>query len=425
MRCLRLSLRPARREGVATASLRWVTQYSERNFNVEYDKHVTPADEDVSNLVTIPQLHKRKVVTSVASELNTSGVRSRAAMRIQAPVTNRVQAHLQEQIKKNNPSFHHFEMVDFAVPGVEGLWYYPFFFTPEEQRAAELDISPIFRDERVSMRVKNTCTIMRSSIPTAPTTAFKDVRHGWGDRNNPLIGRVGRRNLAHISTDTCEARKPNFVPLDACPGVAAAMDKVWRYFGEGQNSFPREGQFNGKAVDEWHPVLDRRPNLVRCSEWMEGTTGMNAHVKAPSFGNYIGIVNLHSSTVLQLCHKEEDMEEWQDDEVPDGAIRASKVVLHPGSLTILKHEARWAIPLGYSYEGQHIFRRNAWPKDYRCSLMFSHFSKAHPGDPTLQPEPSNKVSRQAAKDPDSPPARDPSRAGITDRATPPQQVSNM
>ena len=357
---------------------------SQNNYNNFYEPEIAPADEDVNHMHTVVKKERLRVMTTVPGEYASAGTRGRVSMQIHAPITNHNQAHLQQQIRLNNPAFHHFEMLDSVTPGaIEGLWYYPFFFDAKEQANLQGDIAPLFRDPQSVMRVKNTCTLMRGSHAAAPGKDMSTIRHGWGERNHPSLGRVGRRNVAHISTVECAARKQNFADISATPSVAAAMAKVWEVFGAQQNSFQGEGE-GGFGSTEWHPVLDRVPNLVRCSEWLEQTSGMNAHIKPAAFGNYIGIINLASSTVLQLCHDEDDVEAFTDEESPDG-LRASKVVLHPGSLTILKHSARWSIPCGYSYETQHIFRRNGWPKDYRSSLMFSHYSKTSPGVATTQP----------------------------------------
>eukprot|EP00659_Diplonema_papillatum_P016355 gene16355-25071_t len=384
-------------------------RYATQNTNFEFNPYVPAADEDNDFLHTPTNPHMYKVMTTVPRESSSVGTHARARTQWRTPVINHNQAHLQEQFAKTNPAFNHVQVLDTPCDdGVAGLWSYPFFFTQEEQTALQGEAAPLFRNEEHSVRVKNTYTHMRNTFASEAGGKVRNVRHGWAERNHPLISRVGRRNAVSLAAPAALQSLPptvrgKAVPLDpaTAPSTHAALQKVWEYFGGRPVSATAEAGSSGAKkrknrnapvqewhppldrppnfarwnerleptsgmnaspattnapVQEWHPSLDRPPNFARWNEWLEPTSGMNAHVKAREFGNYVGIVNLHAPVVLQLCHAEEGVEERYDEETPDGLAPATKLLLLPGSLTFLKYDARWRIPYGYSYEPQHAFR---------------------------------------------------------------------
>ena len=305
------------------------------------------------------------------------------------------QAQINEQTHLNESVANHYQIFDSPMEeGVAGVWNFPYFFNQEEQKKVQEELSPRFRDPNYSVQVKNTFTLMKNSrfvdgTGTDDSVRNSSLRHGWVERNHPAISHVGRRNLVHVSERNCEARKKNFLTFENLPAIRNMRDKVWTHFSSPR---PATRSWKGQSPQEWFPVLDRKPNLVRCSEWMEHTSGMNSHIKPPSFGNYICIVNLFTYGLLQLCHPDHQFHketEYYDTsrniEIPDGHLPATKIVLLPGSLTILKYDGRWLIPYGYSYEQDQIYRGSTFPKDYRVSLMFSHFSKTNPGMNSEEP----------------------------------------
>eukprot|EP01063_Lacrimia_lanifica_P012732 TRINITY_DN1941_c3_g1_i1.p1 TRINITY_DN1941_c3_g1~~TRINITY_DN1941_c3_g1_i1.p1 ORF type:complete len:447 (+),score=117.16 TRINITY_DN1941_c3_g1_i1:76-1341(+) len=386
----------------------------------DYSGHIPASDEDGDHMMTLVQPGKTKLRATVPGESMSNRAHKGHAVSWEPGIHNHNQAHLQDQIRKNDPSFSHVQILDCASEaGVEGLWHYPFFFSQNEARGLQGELQPLFRDPAVSVRVKNTATIMRNTFRTSRLNrkAGKVDSHAWEDRNAPGIAQVGRRNLVHIADATCSMQRPNFLHLSHTPAVAAAMDKVWGYFGAGAAAAGPDAAARG---GEFHPRLDRPPNLVRCSEWLETTSGMNAHVKKRAFGAYIGIINLHAPGVLQLCHPAGSVDWRVDEETPDGQTPATKVVLAPGSLTILKYAARWSIPYGYSYEDAHTFRLQTCPKDYRASLMFCHYDAAAPA--AAGPGGPVPAAQFAAPDAPLPAGRDPAYAGRSERVQPPPRT---
>eukprot|EP01064_Diplonema_japonicum_P008807 TRINITY_DN16248_c0_g2_i1.p1 TRINITY_DN16248_c0_g2~~TRINITY_DN16248_c0_g2_i1.p1 ORF type:complete len:407 (+),score=72.83 TRINITY_DN16248_c0_g2_i1:252-1472(+) len=383
-------------------SIRHMIRWANTNFDVS--KEYQTADEDVDHVLSVKQKHKLKLVTQVVGEDGSRAAWQRHAMTRETPLHNHNEAQVYEQIKKNDPSINVIEVLDTGVPdGVKGLWVYPFFLSPDEQRSLESETAPFFRNPDTSSRVKNTCTLMRNAHRDSDNPNWDSLRHGWRDRNHPSITHIGRRNVFHTCKKNCEARKKNFVDFTSTPEVSKLGDKIWEYFGpDSVQPKKQNSKWGSGEVQEWQPQLDRRPNLARGSEWLEATTGMNAHVKNKNFGNYVCIVNLHSTGVLHLCHPHGDSEVAVDEENPEGGTRVTKVVLHPGSLVVLKYDARWSIPTGYSYETQNIFRLNSWPKDYRTSLMFCHYSSSRPGNPAIKnarQTPTKKQGREKTMDP--------------------------
>eukprot|EP01060_Flectonema_neradi_P002906 TRINITY_DN11815_c0_g1_i2.p1 TRINITY_DN11815_c0_g1~~TRINITY_DN11815_c0_g1_i2.p1 ORF type:complete len:400 (+),score=32.98 TRINITY_DN11815_c0_g1_i2:40-1239(+) len=357
----------------------------------DYDQGAPPlADLDVDNSFTVNKIDQSKLITTVPGQSAHNGAWHDSKNILKVPIINHNQAQINEQTRINHTVASHYQLFDSPMEkGVAGVWSFPYFLSDAEQKGVQEDLAARFRDPRYSIRVKNTCTLMKNSRFVDGTGAdgrirSKSLRHGWIERNHPAISHIGRRNLVHVSTDDCEARKKSFLNFEDIPSIASINDKIWQSFSTPR---PATNAWSGSSPQEWFPVLDRKPNLVRCSEWLEHTSGMNHHIKAPSFGNYICIINLHTYGLLQLCHPDTQFRKRETEyydtrtnlEIPDGHLPATKLVLLPGSLTILKYDARWSIPYGYSYEQDQIFRGSTFPKDYRVSLMFSHFSKSNPG----------------------------------------------
>ena len=439
-RCVGGVLLPCGGAASATASLqtsacrrqrRWDGIATVSTANLQY-LNPSAGDEDVNFMVHHKKAQNVKLMSYLPNEFATK-TRLMTGQDFRFPATNVTQAHLKAQCEKTSNEVHPVQIFDpvFEEEGVPGLWHYPFFFSQSEQEELQAEAAPLFRSAQHSVRVKNTCTLMRNSYTVrgpCNTKTDSQMPHTWQERNHPSITRVGRRNLVHACEARCEARKANFVDLQrGTPCLASALDKVWDYFGSGGDNTCPSGAVWGSKNVEWHPRLDRRPNMARLSEWLECDTGMNSHVKPPAFGNYVGIINLHSPTVLQFVHDPKQLEEggnralWIDEETPTGQLRTSKVVLLPGSLTLLKYDARWRIATGYSYEAEHVFRINTFPKDYRTSIMFAHYSKTEPGKADMTPD----MFRECYEDDAGPAPRnlDPCFASRTERTTGPRAVA--